>query len=177
MSDEEEMEDFDINDEDLRRAYNPGGKRTKMSKEEAMLGIWASKGDSGSESDENGDQFSYKNQAKKFSRGKKSNIDFVESKSYSGKKNDQNENSDDKVSDEDEFDNFVKTKRSGQVKEEIIEESDSDNDNMNELSTGDNYLLNQFGKQPTKSETNEKTLPSKPQENRFKSKPKENVTK
>lgn len=107
MSDEEELEDFDFNEEDMYRAMNPGFRRNKMSKEEAMLGIWASK-DSDSDNDDN-DKFNYKNQM----RNKKGNIDFISSGIAGSKKakiehdndeemDDMDENNkDDKISDED----------------------------------------------------------------------------
>ncbi|CAF0720469.1 unnamed protein product [Brachionus calyciflorus] len=137
MSDEEEMEEFEMNDEDLVRAFNPGSKRHKMSKEEAMLGIWATKEYSDSEDEQ--DEFSY-NKQKKFS--KKSSIDFIASKKSkrSPQLEKDNEKVDDKISDEEEFENFMK-------KEEILDESDSDNDNMDELNTKNYYQVKEV--QPT----------------------------
>lgn len=114
MSDEE-MEEFNINDEDLNRAFNPGARRAnKMSKEEAMLGIWASKNFSDSEDDDE-DQFSYKNQSRKFSTKKSSGISFVNSSSSKKinkeenleSEEDSNQNQQDgKISDEDEFNDY-----------------------------------------------------------------------
>jgi hypothetical protein len=105
MSDEEELEDFDFNEEDMYRAMNPGFRRNKMSKEEAMLGIWASK-NSDSDDDDN-DKFNYKNQMK----SNKGNINFISSGVAGSKKAkiEQNEvdedmdenNKDDKISDDD----------------------------------------------------------------------------
>ena len=40
MSDDE-VEEFEINDYDLKYAMNPNLKRSRMTKEGAMLGIWA----------------------------------------------------------------------------------------------------------------------------------------
>ena len=58
MSDDEEMESFGVNDEDFERAMNPGARRHgKMSKEEAMLGVWAND-DSDNDNDDD-DKFSY----------------------------------------------------------------------------------------------------------------------
>ena len=41
MSSDEEMEKFEIDDYDLKYAMNPNQKRSRMTKEGAMLGIWA----------------------------------------------------------------------------------------------------------------------------------------
>jgi tuftelin-interacting protein 11 len=84
--DSDEMESFDLNDEDLRRAYNPTNfKKNKMTKEQSMLGVFA---DSDDDDDENnGNEFSFK---------KKSNpISFV-----SSKKNKKDEMNDENNSDE-----------------------------------------------------------------------------
>jgi hypothetical protein len=111
MSDEE-MEEFGINDQDYERMFNPSSRRNKMSKEEAMLGIWASSrnGDSSDENGDDDDEFSYKNQSKN-----SKTINFVTSKSFKKpidmKQKEQNESDsngkkgleDDKISD-DEYD-------------------------------------------------------------------------
>lgn len=117
MSDDEEMEGFNVNDDDLQRAYNPGFGRKKMSKEQAMLGIWAGS-DEGSSDDGRNDGFSFKNQSKKFGKkgasGRSSGISFINSNSSTNKRpeapkevieddDDQDENSqnaDDKITDE-----------------------------------------------------------------------------
>ncbi|CAF0724669.1 unnamed protein product [Didymodactylos carnosus] len=41
MSDDEELEEFEISDYDLESAYNPMAKRHRQSKEEAIYGMWA----------------------------------------------------------------------------------------------------------------------------------------
>lgn len=124
MSDEE-MEEFEFNEEDLQRAYNPSYKRHKMTKEEAMLGIWASKEYSDSEDD---DQFSYQKQ-KKYS---KSNIDFISSKKSQG----ESEKASDNDSDKEDLRDLIQ-------KEELLSESDSENDNMEELKTKNFYQVKQ----------------------------------
>jgi hypothetical protein len=102
MSDEE-MEDFDIKEEDLMRAFNPGYKKSKMSKEQAMLGIWASS----DEDDENDDQFSYKKQK---SKNLSSGISFVASNKKHPKKDiDEDE-------DEDEAEGETKSSKKRMVK-------------------------------------------------------------
>ncbi len=55
MSDEDEMEDFDVNDEDIRHAMNYSSYRKKgrKTREDAMLGVFASRGDSDEDSDGN----------------------------------------------------------------------------------------------------------------------------
>lgn len=76
------MEEFDMNEEDLIRAYNPGTSRgKKMSKEQAMLGIWAGNSDT---DDSDHDEFSYKNQKKK------SSINFVSGSKNSDKNSKKN---------------------------------------------------------------------------------------
>ena len=76
MSDDEEYEAFDISESDYTYAMNPGQrKRNKMSKEEAMLGIWASRKDS---SDEDADFVGFNDGGRKSSKGmKSSSINFV----------------------------------------------------------------------------------------------------
>lgn len=101
MSDEE-VESFDINNEDLRRAFNPGAGRKKQSKEQAMLGIWAY-GSSDENSEDDNDQFSYKNQTKM--SGKKSSrvtvpINFKPSNNP-GNKNTKNQNQEDAMDEDD----------------------------------------------------------------------------
>lgn len=112
MSDEDEMEDFDVNDEDLRRAMDPSYrnkstalfsficfgswflkscvldwlKGNKMSREDAMLGVFASRHDSDEEDYGNNDAEILKS----FSFGdrrtsKKSGINFVSKSSASQK--------------------------------------------------------------------------------------------
>lgn len=61
MSDSDEMESFEINDGDIRRAHNPHYKKNKSSKEKNMLGIWADYGD---EDDDEDEQPSYRNKTK-----------------------------------------------------------------------------------------------------------------
>jgi hypothetical protein len=117
MSDDEEMEQFEMNDEDIERMFNPGGfRRKKQTKEEAMLGIWASSGRDGGDnsSDEDDDEFSYRNQFKKKNTG---SVDFVPSSKKIIKPNDfkKKDESDDEenqkktddldISDEDDYDN------------------------------------------------------------------------
>ena len=72
--DDDELEDFDVNDEDIRRAMNPGLHRHKhrMSKEESMLGVFAH----GSDSDENNDHFD-KSYLNKMGAKKPSHINFI----------------------------------------------------------------------------------------------------
>ncbi len=115
MSDDEEMESFDINEEDLNRAYNPGAKRNKMSKEQAMLGIWASNDYS---DDDDEDEFSYKNQKKKFPIGfvsgsKKAPNSKSKQKEndYSDEDGDTNKNNQDD-SDFDDYDEKFESKKS-----------------------------------------------------------------
>lgn len=57
MSDDEEMEDFSMNDEDYRRAMdsNYHRKNSRMSREESMLGVFASRDDSDNDDDADGD--------------------------------------------------------------------------------------------------------------------------
>ncbi|RNA12424.1 tuftelin-interacting 11 [Brachionus plicatilis] len=131
MSDEEEMEEFEFNEGDLQRAFNPGFKRHKMTKEEAMLGIWASREFSDSEDE---DQFSYRKQ-KKYSN---SNIDFVSSKKNKkdGSETETSGKVDEKLSDDDEIRDLIRN-------EELLVESDSDNDNMEELNTKNYYQVKQ----------------------------------
>lgn len=84
MSDSEEVEEFGVNEEDLRRAFNPGSNSrgsNKMSKEEAMLGIWANQkrnnsSDENDSDDEMNNKFNYASQKKR-----SSTINFVSSKS------------------------------------------------------------------------------------------------
>ena len=110
MSDDDEMESFDINEEDLNRAYNPGGKRNKMSKEQAMLGIWASN----DSDDDDGDLFSYKNQKKKFPIGfvsgnKKAPNSSKKQNDYSDEDENENQQND---SDYDDYDQKFESKKS-----------------------------------------------------------------
>lgn len=42
-----EVEEFSITDYDLQNEFFPGMKRRKMTKEQAMLGIWASRDSDG----------------------------------------------------------------------------------------------------------------------------------
>ena len=70
MSDEDEMEEFGMNEEDMNRMFNPGGsRRHKISKDEAMLGIWANDPENSSNDDDDEDGFSYRNQKKKSMKG------------------------------------------------------------------------------------------------------------
>jgi hypothetical protein len=88
MSDEDEMEKFEMDDEDMDRMFNPTAFRRnhKQTKEEAMLGIWATgsgrdgrKGQANSsDEDEDDDDFSYNKQKKKAS-GAKGGVNFVPS--------------------------------------------------------------------------------------------------
>jgi len=98
MSDEE-MEEFEIKDDDLMHAFNPGYRKNKMSKEKAMLGVWAS---SDEDDDENDDQFSYKKQK---SKNLTSGINFVSS----NKKHPKKDEDDDE--DQDESENESSKKR------------------------------------------------------------------
>ena len=41
MASDEEMESFEITEEDLLRELNPYGKRKKFTKEDAIYGVWA----------------------------------------------------------------------------------------------------------------------------------------
>ena len=41
MASDEEMESFEITEEDLLRELNPYGKRRKFTKEDAIYGVWA----------------------------------------------------------------------------------------------------------------------------------------
>lgn len=50
-----EVEEFSITDYDLQNEFFPGMKRRKMTKEQAMLGIWASR-DSDDDDDDVGDK-------------------------------------------------------------------------------------------------------------------------
>jgi hypothetical protein len=116
MSDDEEMEQFGMNDEDMERMLNPGGFwRKKQTKEEAMLGIWASSSRAGgveNSSEEEEDEFSYRNQSRKKSTG---NVNFVPSskkvikptdfKKKEASDEDSRPSKDDlEISDEDDFD-------------------------------------------------------------------------
>jgi len=76
MSDDEEFEAFDISESDYKYAMNPSQrKRNKMSKEEAMLGIWASRKDS---SDEDADFVGFDDRGRKSSKViKSSSINFI----------------------------------------------------------------------------------------------------
>ena len=125
MDDEQEMEEFELNDEDLQRAYNPSYKRHKMTKEEAMLGIWASRDEYLDSEDE--DQFSYQKQ-KKYP---KSNIDFVSSKTAK------------KAQEISEIDADNHRNNQDLFEEDLGNDSDSDNDNMEELKTKNFYQVNQ----------------------------------
>ncbi len=92
------MEDFEIKDDDLMHAFNPGFRKKKMSKEQAMLGIWASS----DEDDDNDDQFSYKKQK---SKGLSSGISFVSSDKKHAKKDEDDDE------DEDESENEPRTSK------------------------------------------------------------------
>ena len=70
MSDDDEMEDFSINNEDYMRAINPNYKRTRMTKEESILGIWAT-GDYSDDDDEDDPNDKYRG------KNKSSTINFV----------------------------------------------------------------------------------------------------
>lgn len=129
MIDDEEMEEFELNEEDLQRAYNPGYKRHKMTKEEAMLGIWASREYSDSEEEDN---FSFRRQ-QKYS---KSGVDFVASKSSKKSELEKDQKAKDNISDEEELKDFIQN-------ESLLAESESDNDNMEELNTKNYYQIKQ----------------------------------
>jgi hypothetical protein len=72
MSSDEEYEKFDIDDNDIKYARNPNYKRSRMTKEGAMLGIWAEREFSDDESNEGFEGF---NQKKRFKSSK--NIQFI----------------------------------------------------------------------------------------------------
>ena len=97
MSDDEEMEEFNMNEEDLRRAYDPTStRRKKQTKEEAMLGIFAA-----SDSDEEEDErFDYRNQKKT-----KSSLNFISAGIVGSKKKSPN-NLEEKDEENDENENY-----------------------------------------------------------------------
>lgn len=73
--DSDEMESFDVNDEDLKRAYNPNYKKKRMSKASAMLGIWAESDDD----DDNNDNDESNGRRNREKQSKSSTISFVSS--------------------------------------------------------------------------------------------------
>ena len=70
MSDDDEMQDFSINNQDYMKAISPNYKRTLMTKEESILGIWAT-GDYSDDDDEDDPNDKYRG------KNKSSAINFV----------------------------------------------------------------------------------------------------
>jgi hypothetical protein len=88
MSDEE-IEDFEISDYDLKFAMNPNFKRTRQTKEDAMLGVWAER----EFSDDSNDGYEGFKQKKRTKSSSTKNIQFISS-GVKGEKPTENKNSD-----------------------------------------------------------------------------------
>lgn len=146
MSDSEEMEEFGMDDEDMNRMYNPGmSRRKKMTKEEAMLGIWASKDSSNEDED---DAFSFNNQKRS------KTVSFVTASKRTIKpENDvKEEKIDDESEDEEENEAGFKSERAKAAEEIIYEDDDSDEEAQE---ANNNYLIGQFKKGNLKPAPNE----------------------
>ena len=99
MIDDEEMEEFEMNEEDLRRAFDPtSNRRKKQTKEDAMLGIFAA---SDSEEEEQDERFDYRKQKKS-----KSSMNFI-SAGIAGSKKERPTNDDENEDENDDNENYT----------------------------------------------------------------------
>ena len=89
MSSDEEYEKFDMDENDLKYAMNPNHKRSRMTKEGAMLGIWAEREFSDDESNDGFEGFNQKKRSKT-----SDNIQFISGGVKGEKNSDESNNSD-----------------------------------------------------------------------------------